>query len=582
MTEVAINHGGDLVGEVLVEHGVKFLFTLCGGHISPILIGSEDRGIRVIDLRHEVTAVFAADAHYRLSGIPGVAAVTAGPGLTNTITAIKNAQMAESAVILLGGATATILDGRGSLQDIDQVSVIKPHVKWYKQVKRVKQIVPALRKAFEIAQSGVPGPVFVELPLDVLYPIGVSLQFYEFSKKPKNLIPKLTNKYLQRHFKRVYAGGLDVPEIQSTSSFPPKGIKSKSINQVKSLLEYSKKPIMLIGSQAVMNPSDIGDLVNSIEKLNIPVYLTGMARGLMGKNHSLHFRHKRRNALKESDLVILAGVPLDFRLDYGRSINQKAKLVVVNINKKMANKNRLIKWPKVKIIGKPSELIVELAKLYTFKNKDWFSVLDKRDELRTTEIVGYGDQETDYVNPIKLCLLLEDNVGEESVLINDGGDFISTISYIVQPRGPLRWLDPGPFGTLGTGAGFALAAKLIYPKSEIWLFYGDGSAGYSISEFDSFVRHKIPIVAVVGNDASWEQIARAQVELFKTPLATTLNYTDYHKVVIGFGAKGFKLDDENEIISTIKKAKATAKKGNPVLINALIGKTDFRKGSLSV
>ncbi|MHA2032071.1 MAG: thiamine pyrophosphate-binding protein, partial [Candidatus Kariarchaeaceae archaeon] len=218
MTKAAIDHGGDLVGEILVENGVKFLFTLCGGHISPILIGSEDRGIRVIDVRHEVTAVFAADAIYRLSGIPGVAAVTAGPGLTNTITAVKNAQMAESAIILLGGATATILDGRGSLQDIDQVSLMRPHVKWFKRVKRVKHIVPALREAFEISQSGVPGPVFVELPLDVLYPLGISRQWYVFSKKPKGLMAQLTNKYLQRHLRRVYVDGLLIPEIKSNNN----------------------------------------------------------------------------------------------------------------------------------------------------------------------------------------------------------------------------------------------------------------------------------------------------------------------------------------------------------------------------
>lgn len=582
MTKGEITHGGDLVGEILVEHGVKFLFTLCGGHISPILIGSEDRGIRVIDTRHEVTAVFAADAVYRLSGIPGVAAVTAGPGLSNTITAVKNAQMAESAIIVLGGATATILDGRGSLQDIDQVAMMKPHVKWYKQVKQVKQIVPTLRKAFEISQAGVPGPVFIELPLDVLYPIGLASQWYSFSKNPKEFIPKLINKYLQRHFRRVYSKGLEIPEIDSRPKPPPKSIKSKLIAEVKYMIDDANFPVMLIGSQAVLDPDSIEDLVNSIETLNLPVYLTGMARGMMGKDHPLHLRHKRRNALKESDLVILAGVPMDFRLDYGRLINRRAKLVVVNLSKETANKNRLVKWPKRKIIAKPGKFIIELAKICSFENQEWLKTLKERDEQRNNQIVDFGNQETDYINPIKLCLAIENNLEDDSGLINDGGDFISTISYIVQPRGPLRWLDPGPFGTLGTGAGFALAAKLVYPESEIWLFYGDGSAGYSLSEFDTFVRHKIPIIALIGNDASWEQIARAQVELFKTPLGTSLSYTDYHKVASGFGAKGFKLEDENEIDNIIKKAKAAAKKGNPVLINALIGKTDFRKGSLSV
>ncbi|MCE7736081.1 MAG: thiamine pyrophosphate-binding protein [Candidatus Heimdallarchaeota archaeon] len=582
MTEIAITHGGDLVAEVLAEYGVKFLFTLCGGHISPILIASENRGIKVIDTRHEVTAVFAADAINRLSGIPGVAAVTAGPGISNTITAIKNAQMAESSVVLLGGATATILDGRGSLQDIDQVSLLKPHVKWYKQVKRVKQIVPALRKAFEISQSGVPGPVFVELPIDVLYPEEVAKQWYMFSKSPKGFIPKIFNKYIKWHFRRLLADGFTIPDVKASNHVTPKLIKSKSIDEVKILLQYARQPVLLIGPQAVSYPDEIEDLVNSIERLNIPVYLTSMARGLLGKDHPLHFRHKRRVALNESDLVILAGVPMDFRLNYGRLINRKAKLVIVNISKKMAKLNRWVKWPKKKIIGKPSEFIIQLSKLYSFENNEWFEKLQARDDERNDEIASFGDQDTEYVNPVKLCMAIENNVDQDSGLINDGGDFISTISYIVQPRSPLRWLDPGPFGTLGTGAGFALAAKLVYPESEIWLFYGDGSAGYSLSEFDTFVRHDIPIIAVVGNDASWEQIARGQIAFFKNPLGTTLNYTDYHKVVAGFGAKGFKLEDESEIENIIKKAKAAAKKGNPVLINALMGKTDFRKGSLAV
>ena len=161
-------HGGILVGEVLAKHGVQFLYTLCGGHISPILIGAEAQGIRVVDTRHEVTAVFAADATARLTGVPGVAAVTAGPGMTNTITAVKNAQMAQSPVIILGGAAATLLKGRGALQDIDQISLLKPIVKMAAAVTRVRDIVPTLEKAFQVAQSGVPGPVFVELPVDLL------------------------------------------------------------------------------------------------------------------------------------------------------------------------------------------------------------------------------------------------------------------------------------------------------------------------------------------------------------------------------------------------------------------------------
>src|SRR3989304_3050897 len=162
-------NGGNLIAKVLSAQNVKFVFTLCGGHISPILVGCKDAGIRVIDVRHEANAVFAADAVSRLTGVPGVAVVTAGPGVTNTVTAVKNASMAQSPLVLMGGAAATVLKGRGSLQDIDQMALMKPHVKWATTIKKVRHIVPALEKAFEIAKKGVPGPVFIELPVDLLY-----------------------------------------------------------------------------------------------------------------------------------------------------------------------------------------------------------------------------------------------------------------------------------------------------------------------------------------------------------------------------------------------------------------------------
>ena len=162
-------NGGEIIARVLQKHGVKFLFTLCGGHISPIFVAAQNIGIRVIDTRHEVNAVFAADAVSRLTGTPGVAAVTAGPGVTNTITAIRNARLAQSPLILLGGAAATLLKGRGALQDIDQMSLMRPNVKWAAAISKVREIVPTLQKAFATAQEGVPGPVFIECPIDTLY-----------------------------------------------------------------------------------------------------------------------------------------------------------------------------------------------------------------------------------------------------------------------------------------------------------------------------------------------------------------------------------------------------------------------------
>lgn len=199
-------NGGYIVSKVLKEQGVKFLFTLCGGHISPIFVEAERMGIRVIDTRHEVNAVFAADAVARLTGIPGVAAVTAGPGLTNTITAVKNAQLAQVPLVLLGGAAATILKGRGSLQDINQMEMMKPNVKWAVSVRRVKDIVPAMHKAFAISKTGTPGPVFVELPIDLLYDEGLVRQWYgaKADAPAKNFADKVVKWYINRHVNGVF------------------------------------------------------------------------------------------------------------------------------------------------------------------------------------------------------------------------------------------------------------------------------------------------------------------------------------------------------------------------------------------
>src|SRR5215510_2024531 len=197
--------GGDKVAEVLQKQGVRFLFTLCGGHISPILVSAKARGLRVVDVRHEATAVFAADAVGRLTGVPGVAAVTAGPGATNTITAVKNAQLAQSPVVVLGGATATMLRGRGSLQDIDQMALMSPHVKWATRVTRVRQLVPVVEEAFRIAAEGVPGPVFVECPVDLLYPAELVRGWYGAkTASPKGVRDTLVQAYVGWHLRRLF------------------------------------------------------------------------------------------------------------------------------------------------------------------------------------------------------------------------------------------------------------------------------------------------------------------------------------------------------------------------------------------
>lgn len=579
--------GGQIVSEVLFKHKVKFIFTLCGGHISPILVSSKQKGIMVIDVRNEVNAVFAADAVSRLSGIPGVAVVTAGPGVTNTITAIRNAQMAQSPLLLIGGASATILRGRGSLQDIDQINLIKSNVKWAKSVKRVKDIGYILTEAFKISKEGVPGPVFVELPIDLLYPEETVRNWYgaKNSKTAKSFLEKAQNFYIQYHLNNLFSGNdvLSGKEIKFREPQVPVGnsVPENQLKKISDALKQAKRPVILAGSQSTLDVDSIDLIARSLDIIGVPVYLSGMARGLMGKKNNLNFRHSRKQALKEADLVILAGVPCDFRLDYGNHISRKATLISVNLSKKDANKNRKAD---ISLIYDPGKFICELAKIFSPGQtyQEWFKVLNERESTRESEIIEQSLFQTENINPLFLCREIEDKLENESIIVVDGGDFVATSSYILKPGKPLSWLDPGVFGTLGVGAGFALGAKLCRPEAEVCIIYGDGSSGYSLNEFDTFTRHKIGVIAVIGNDGCWSQIAREQIDVFKDRVGTVLNHTDYHIVAKGFGGNGAVISNHDQIFEVLIKAKESAKQGIPFLINAIIGKTDFRKGSVSV
>lgn len=581
MTESETIHGGTLVAEVLVQHGVPYLFTLCGGHISPIFVAAKEHGIRVVDVRHEATAVFAADAVSRLSNTVGVAAVTAGPGVTNSVTAVKNAQMAQSPVVVLGGAAATLLQGRGALQDIDQMALMKPHVKWAAAVDRVRDVVPALEKAFTAAQSGVPGPVFIELPVDLLYPESIVRDLYSANKaKGSSLRARFLNWYIDRHVNKLFSGAWDRrvenPRSPSIPAYTP-----AQVERTLSHLRRAQRPVLVISSQAMLDAPRAAALQEGVIRLGIPTYLSGMARGLLGR-HPLHMRHKRSKALKEADLILLAGVLCDFRLGYGRSLSRQATLISVNRSKEDLTKNCN---PDLAVQGDAGAFLRALARAWDGDPGQWsvwHDTVKARNDARDDEIAQQATVDTDYVNPLYLCQELEDVIGDDSVIIGDGGDFVATASYIVRPRGPLSWLDPGPFGTLGSGAGFALGAKLVRPDAEVWLLYGDGSAGYSIAEFDTFTRHDLPIIAVVGTDASWAQIAREQVDILGDSVATDLARTAYHTVAQGYGGEGLLIDDPDAVRPCLLEAQTLAANGRPVLANVFIGQTDFRKGSISM
>ncbi len=576
-------NGGELISQVLKKQGVRFLFTLCGGHISPILVSAKNQGIRVIDVRQEPTAVFAADAVSRLTGVPGVAAVTAGPGLTNSVTAVKNAQMAQSPLILLGGSPATALKGKGALQDIEQIKLFKTLTKWSATIEQNCDIVPIVEEAFDAARSGVPGPVFIECPIDLLYDEEMVRHWYE--KKPgrsKGVRAKMTQWYLRRHADKLFACSPVALEMAERDSIVPFYIEPEDVRQVAARLGKAKAPVMIVGSQATLRVDKVRQLAGKLGDLGVPVYLTGMARGLLGPDHPLQFRHGRSQALKEADLVIVAGMPCDFRLNYGQVINRKAFHIAINRSKKDLVMNRR---PNIGIQADPATFLLDLGSAIQVAPEQiekWRQTLESREREGQGRIAQFSDAAAAPINPLYLCERIDAALEPDSILVGDGGDFVATASYITKPRELLSWLDPGPYGTLGVGAGFALAAKLVRPESAVWLLWGDGAAGYGLIELDTFVRHRIPVIAVIGNDAGWTQIARDQQDILGDDVGTTLRHNHYHAVAEALDAKGILLDNPANIDAVLETAKQESRNGRPVLINARIGKTDFRKGSISM
>ncbi|XP_065184827.1 2-hydroxyacyl-CoA lyase 2-like [Sycon ciliatum] len=586
--EKSERHGGELVGEVLKAHGVKFVYTLCGGHISPILVACEKLGIRVVDTRIEATAAFAADATARVSGTIGVCAVTAGPGLTNTVTAVKNAQMAESPLLLLGGAGASLTQGRGALQDIDQMVLFKPLCKFCARVTRVREIPRILRQAICAAQSGTPGPVFVEFPLDTLYYYSIVRREAGVSDKAKNLMQMVANKYIIHHVNSVFAGAFDKHCVDPIPVERPFATASE-VNKAVALVGKAKKPVIVLGSQSTLPPTDPAALANALTSMGIPCFLGGMSRGLLGRNSPIHIRQRRRDALKEADVVILAGTVCDFRLSYGRVLSGRSKIISVNRSREQMLKNTDMFWkPALAVNADPASFLVSLYEMLGTSyhcDPEWPRELKARDQEKEDLNVKKAAKMTDkHLNPLKVLMELEEVMSEDAIMVADGGDFVGSAAYIVRPRGPLRWLDPGAFGTLGVGAGFALGVKLCNPDTDVWTIFGDGALGYSLIELDTFVRHKVPIAAVVGNDGAWTQIMREQEPMFKSNVGCQLTHNAYEQLADGFGAQGLLLDRScNDTITLVlKSAQKAMRSGKPALVNVLIGRTDFRDGSISV
>jgi acetolactate synthase I/II/III large subunit len=540
-------HGGRLVAQALKRHGATHFFTLCGGHIQAIYDGCLDEGIRVVDVRHEQTAGHAADGWARVTGKPGVCGVTAGPGVTDVVTAVANAQRAAVPMIVIGGAGPKLLCDMGSLQDMDHVALMRPITKWAVQVPETRRIGEYIDAAFRVAQSNLPGPVFLEMPLDLLMNFGEEKE---------------------------------LPATRPLAEPPRPAGDPRAIEKAAELLRASQRPVFIVGSQIRWSPRREA-VAKAAEAFEAPFYLNGMARGALPYEHRGLFTRSRKFALAQADVVFMFGTPFDFRVDYGRSPTWGAdtKIVQIDLDGAELGRNRHVD---VAIDGDSGLVLDQLVAAVGKKEAaPWLSAVRADEDKRRAKMLAEIESNDSPPNPLRVCAELGKRLKADDIIVGDGGDFVATAAYVLKLQWPQLWMDPGPLGTLGVGPGYAMAAKLARPDARVVLVYGDGSFGLHGMEFEAMARQKIPVVAVIGNDAGWTQIRRGQVEMYgeARAVATGLDYTRYEKVVEACGGRGFWVEKVEQLGPALDEAFAC---GVPACVNVKIAKSDFRKGAISV
>jgi len=545
-------HGGRLVARALKTEDVAFVFTLCGGHVMPIYDGCIDEGIGVIDVRHEQTAAHAADGWARVTGRPGVAVVTAGPGLTDAVTGVASAHRANVPMIIFGGQGPRPFADMGSLQDMNHVELMRPITKWACSVPEGRRLPEYVSMAFRTATTGLPGPVFLEVPID---------QLFDSYEEEKIQFP--TNY-------RTKAGIAGDPQY---------------VEEAFAVLKSAERPVALVGSQLRWSPRREA-YPAFVETFGMPVYVNGLGRGSLPPDNPHYFSRTRKPALRQADVVLIFGTPLDFRLGYGREshINPAAKLIQVDLDGKTIGHNRAVDVGIIGDTGLVMQQLTDLARTEGYTKalvKPWLDEIRKREQESFESVRPQLESSEVPINPLRACKEIADALGEDAIIIGDGGDFVASAASIVRVHQQGHWLDPGPLGTLGVGPGYAMAAKLAKPSSPVVIVYGDGSFGLHALEFEACIRQKINIVGVIGNDAAWMQIRRGQVQLYgeERSVATRLSFTHYERVVEALGGHGEYVERPEEIRPALDRALGA---GKPALVNIKIGTSDFRKDAISI
>lgn len=530
-------HGGKLVARTLKRAGVECIFTLSGGHIMPIYDGCLDEGIRVVDVRHEQAAAMAADAWSRVKpGSLGVAAVTAGPGVTNAVTGIANAWRANSPVLIIGGQGPFANLGKGSLQEMDHVSLLKPITKYAGACYETERIPEYVELAVRHAISGMPGPAYLEIPMDIL--LG----------QPRWEVP--------------------IPKL--LTSPPIVCPERSSVIEALRLLEKAERPMMMVGTSVKWSQAQ-GPLKEFLERTDVPAYENGMGRGCISRESGHLFKHTRRDAIENCDVIVLAGCVLDFRMAFGQTIPKDAKLIKLEMDNTLVGQNRPADAALVGNLSCSFEMMLQVMQEEGF-SINFASYADQLREKERAKLASDASNAGEAQTPIhakRLCRELADFVNDDMIIIGDGGDIVASAAKVLPIPKNGFWLDPGPLGTLGVGMPFAVAAQIAHPDKRVLVVFGDGSFGFNGFEFDTAVRFSLPIVGVVGNDAMWGQMMRPQGALYGPDrlVATDLNYTRYDQVVSALGGHGEHVQRPEDIRPALERAFAS---GKPACVNVEI------------
>ncbi len=526
--------GGYLVAKALKRQDVECIFMLCGGHITPIYMGCSEEGIRLIDVRHEQCAGYAADGWARVTKKPGVAMVTAGPGVTNAVTAIANAHRAEVPLVVIGGRSPIKDFEKGSLQEMDHTEILRPITKWARCVPSVDRIPDYVEIAFRKAASGRPGPVFLEMPTDLLLAV-------------------------------VNEENVVWPDRSETRARP--WGDPEAIRKAAKALSEAKKPVVMGGSPLWW--AGAAPLLREFtETTRFPVFLNAMGRGALPPNHPNYFSYSRRHALTGADVVLTLGVPQDFRMRYGKSINPEATWIQAETDSGPIGHNRN---PEIAIIGDMGAVLQQLLEEIGKREQlPWVEELRGVEETNAAPVREKCESDAVPINHYRLIKEFNDILDEDTIVIGDGGDIIVLAGRIIRVHEHGHWMDPGPMGVLGVGLPFAMAAKAARPDKKVIVLNGDGAFGITAMDFDTLVRFDLPVVLVIGNDAGWGQMRTPQLMLFGEDRSDGTDLSSaarYDKLAEAMGGHGERVTEPDQIRPAIQRALDS---GKPAVVDVML------------